>query len=164
MIPGAGPVPTLLVAGYLGVGKTTLIAGWLARRPTGQRWAVLVNEFGAIGIDRALLGGGAEVFEVAGGCACCASAVAFRTTLVRLLRRGPWDRLLIETSGLGHPAKLVDRMREPGGCAGRAAARVPGRAAGGGRPTGHSTGRGWRRRRNRSAAKRGRCGPGDCCA
>jgi G3E family GTPase len=107
------PVPTLLVTGFLGVGKTTLLAGWLARRPAGERWAVLVNEFGAVGIDRAQLGGGADVFEVAGGCACCAAEVAFRTTLTRLLRRGPWHRLLIETSGLGHPAQLVDRLREP---------------------------------------------------
>jgi G3E family GTPase len=113
MTIGAGPVPTLLVTGYLWVGKTTLLRGWLARKPAGERWAVLVNEFGAVGIDRALLGGGAEVFEVAGGCACCAAGLVFRTTLTRLLRRGPWHRLLIEASGLGHPAQLVDQLREP---------------------------------------------------
>jgi G3E family GTPase len=53
------------------------------------------------------------VAEVAGGCACCAAQVAFDATLTRLLRRGPWDRLLVETTGLGHPAQLVDRLRRP---------------------------------------------------
>jgi G3E family GTPase len=111
-------VETILVTGFLGAGKTTLLSGWLAARPAGERWAVLVNEFGALGVDRALLGGdgaGGEVAvaEVAGGCACCAAQVAFDATLTRLLRRGPWDRLLVETTGLGHPARLVDRLRAP---------------------------------------------------
>lgn len=111
-------MPTLLLTGFLGAGKTTLLGGWLAARPAHERWAVLVNEFGALGVDRALLGGdapGAEaavaVAEVAGGCACCAARVAFAATLTRLLRRGPWDRLFIETTGLGHPAALVDQLR-----------------------------------------------------
>ena len=112
------PVDTLLVTGFLGAGKTTLLSGWLAARPAGERWAVLVNEFGALGVDRALLGGdgaGGEVAvaEVAGGCACCAAQAAFDATLTRLLRRGPWDRLLLETTGLGHPAGLIDRLRAP---------------------------------------------------
>jgi G3E family GTPase len=114
----AAPVPTLLLTGFLGAGKTTLLRGWLARRPADERWAVLVNEFGALGVDRALLGGdGADarvmVAEIAGGCACCAARVAFGATLARLLRRGPWDRLFIETTGLGHPGELVDQLRSP---------------------------------------------------
>jgi len=115
----AVPVPTLLVTGFLGAGKTTLLAGWLAHRPAGERWAVLVNEFGRLGIDAALLArdgdrpGAVEVAEVSGGCACCAARVAFTATLTRLLRRGPWDRLLIEATGLGHPAQLIDALREP---------------------------------------------------
>jgi G3E family GTPase len=114
----AAPVPTLLLTGFLGAGKTTLLRGWLAGRPAGERWAVLVNEFGALGVDRALLGGdGADaqvvVAEIAGGCACCAARVAFGATLTRLLRRGPWDRLFIETTGLGHPGELVDQLRSP---------------------------------------------------
>jgi G3E family GTPase len=113
------PTETLLVTGFLGTGKTTLLRGWLAQRPPGERWAVLVNEFGALGVDRALLGGDAvgsdtgevAVAEVAGGCACCAAQVAFGATLTRLLRRGPWHRLFVETTGLGHPARLVDQLR-----------------------------------------------------
>jgi len=136
--PSSRPVETLLVTGFLGAGKTTLLRGWLAARPAGARWAVLVNEFGALGVDRALLGAGPEpgpgavreaggsgagrrtpdagevaVVEVAGGCACCAARVAFGTALTRLLRRGPWDRLFVETTGLGHPAGLVDQLRAP---------------------------------------------------
>ncbi|MFM1991237.1 MAG: hypothetical protein RJA99_4194 [Pseudomonadota bacterium] len=112
------PTETLLITGFLGAGKTTLLSGWLAERPPHERWAVLVNEFGALGVDRALLGGdGADaavaVAEIAGGCACCAARVAFDATLVRLLRRGPWDRLFVETTGLGHPAQLLDRLRAP---------------------------------------------------
>jgi G3E family GTPase len=112
------PVPTLLLTGFLGAGKTTLLSGWLAERPAHERWAVLVNEFGALGVDRALLGGdGADpavlVAEVAGGCACCAARVAFATTLTRLLRKGPWDRLFIETTGLGHPSALFEQLRAP---------------------------------------------------
>ena len=123
------PVDAVLVTGFLGAGKTTLLSGWLAARPAGERWAVLVNEFGALGVDRALLGGdGADgevaVAEVAGGCACCAARVAFGATLTRLLRRGPWDRLLVETTGLGHPAGLVDALRAPA-LAGRIALRAP---------------------------------------
>jgi G3E family GTPase len=112
----AAPIDTLLVTGFLGAGKTTLLSGWLAERPPQERWAVLVNESGALGIDRALLGGDGPdarvaVAEIAGGCACCAARVAFGATLTRLLRRGPWDRLIVETTGLGHPAELVDQLR-----------------------------------------------------
>jgi G3E family GTPase len=112
----AAPIDTLLVTGFLGAGKTTLLSGWLAERPPQERWAVLVNESGALGIDRALLGGDGPdarvaVAEIAGGCACCAARIAFGATLTRLLRRGPWDRLIVETTGLGHPAELVDQLR-----------------------------------------------------
>jgi G3E family GTPase len=134
----AAPIDTLLVTGFLGAGKTTLLSGWLAERPPHERWAVLVNETGALGIDQALLGGDGPdarvaVAEVAGGCACCAARVAFGATLVRLLRRGPWDRLFVETTGLGHPAELVDQLRGlsaaapglSGGLSGRLALRPP---------------------------------------
>ncbi len=114
--PAARRTPVLLVAGFPGAGKTTLIAGWLRERPAHERWAVLVNGSGALGVDVALSAGDDDrlaVERVAGGCACCAAQAAFTTTLVRLLRRGPWDRLFVETSGRGHPAELVDRLRAP---------------------------------------------------
>lgn len=100
-----------LVTGFLGAGKTTAIRHWLRQRPAAERWAVLVNDFGVLSVDAAAFEDVA-VFEVAGGCACCAAAVAMRATLGRILRRGPWDRILMELSGLGHPATLVDGLRE----------------------------------------------------
>jgi G3E family GTPase len=120
-VQAGAPVPTLLLTGFLGAGKTTLLSGWLEGRPAGERWAVLVNEFGTLGVDRALLSGAGDpsqpdavgIVEIAGGCACCAARVAFSTALNRLLRRGPWDRLFVETTGLGHPGELLEQLRAP---------------------------------------------------
>jgi G3E family GTPase len=103
--------PVTLVTGVLAAGKTTAIRRWCAGRPRVERWAVLVNDFGRLAIDAAAHSG-VEVFEVAGGCACCAAVVAMRATLSRILRRGPWDRLVVELSGLGHPAQMIDLLRD----------------------------------------------------
>jgi len=111
----AKPVSTTLITGFLGVGKTTAIRHLLAHKPADERWAVLVNEFGEIGIDGATLAGddGVAIREVAGGCICCTSGPMLRVALTRLLRERP-DRLLIEPTGLGHPAGIIDSLREPG--------------------------------------------------
>ena len=107
------PVPTNLITGFLGAGKTTAIRHLLAeRRPAGDRWAVLVNEFGDIGIDAARLDDGTAVEELPGGCLCCTLGTPFRVALARLLRRSRPQRLLIEPTGLGHPARIVDQLRE----------------------------------------------------
>lgn len=107
-------IPVNLVTGFLGVGKTTAIHRLLARRPDAERWAVLVNEIGEIGVDGALLAGrGVMVEEVAGGCLCCVAAPAFTTGLNRLIRRHRPDRVLIEPSGLGHPARVLDTLTGP---------------------------------------------------
>ena len=108
-------VPTNLISGFLGVGKTTAIRYLLAHKPQHERWAVLVNEFGEIGIDGATLDNdqGVDIREVAGGCVCCTSGPMLRVALTRLLRQRP-DRLLIEPTGLGHPAGILDTLREPG--------------------------------------------------
>ena len=113
--PAASPVGTTLITGFLGVGKTTAIRHLLAHKPAAERWAVLVNEFGEIGIDGATLAGedGVAIREVAGGCICCTSGPMLRVALTRLLRERP-DRLLIEPTGLGHPAGIIDSLREPG--------------------------------------------------
>ena len=100
-------IPTHLIAGPLGAGKTTLIRHLLAQKPAGERWAVLINEFGQIGLDAALLEQGDDgiaMAEVAGGCLCCVNGAPFQVGLGRLLRKARPDRLLIEPSGLGHPA------------------------------------------------------------
>ncbi|MGA4449193.1 CobW family GTP-binding protein [Ectopseudomonas chengduensis] len=109
-------IPTHLIAGPLGAGKTTLIRHLLAQKPAGECWAVLINEFGQIGLDAALLEQGDDgiaMAEVAGGCLCCVNGAPFQVGLGRLLRKARPDRLLIEPSGLGHPAQLLAQLRQP---------------------------------------------------
>jgi len=117
-------VPVTIITGFLGVGKTTAILDLFRHRPPGERWAVLVNEFGQVGIDGAALAGvsgddgddgsGYAVREIAGGCICCTAGVKLKIGLVRLLREERPDRLLIEPTGLAHPATIVDLLRKPG--------------------------------------------------
>lgn len=109
-------IPTHLIAGPLGAGKTSLIRNLLAQRPADERWAVLINEFGLVGLDAALLtteDDGIAMGEVAGGCLCCVNGVPFQVGLSRLLRKARPDRLLIEPSGLGHPLQLLAQLGEP---------------------------------------------------
>jgi len=108
-------IPTHVIAGPLGAGKTSLIRQLMAQRPAGERWAVLINEFGQIGLDAALLtrdGDGIALGEVAGGCLCCVNGAPFQIGLGRLLRKARPDRLFIEPSGLGHPAQLLKQLGE----------------------------------------------------
>ena len=108
-------VPTTIVTGFLGVGKTTAILDLLARRPAGARWAVLVNEFGQVGLDGAILSseGGVVVREIAGGCVCCTAGPQLGVAINRLLREHRPDRLLIEPTGLASPASILDLLRGP---------------------------------------------------
>lgn len=109
-------IPTHLIAGPLGAGKTSLIRHLLSQRPASERWAVLINEFGQIGLDAALLSTddtGVSMGEVAGGCLCCVNGAPFQVGLGRLLRKARPDRLFIEPSGLGHPAQLLAQLRLP---------------------------------------------------
>jgi G3E family GTPase len=108
-------IPTHVIAGPLGAGKTSLIKHLMAQRPAGERWAVLINEFGQIGIDAALLTrktDGIALGEVAGGCLCCVNGAPFQVGLGRLLRKARPDRLFIEPSGLGHPMQLLKQLGE----------------------------------------------------
>lgn len=101
----------LLICGLPGAGKSTLLKAWLAERPDTERWALMVN--GIAGLADADRDPGVTVAMLAGGCACCSGQVVFGVTLTRLLRGGPFQRLLIEVSGIGHPGRLVDRLRIP---------------------------------------------------
>ena len=108
-------IPTHVIAGPLGAGKSSLIKHLLAQRPVDERWAVLINEFGQIGIDAALLtqeADGIALGEVAGGCLCCVNGAPFQIGLGRLLRKARPDRLFIEPSGLGHPVQLLKQLSE----------------------------------------------------
>lgn len=114
--PTIRAVPTNIITGFLGVGKTTAILHLLKRKPLNERWAVLVNEFGEIGVDGSLLegqhttGGGVFIREVPGGCMCCAAGLPMQVALNQLLVKTRPDRLLIEPTGLGHPKEVLQAL------------------------------------------------------
>ncbi|MGY5956214.1 GTP-binding protein [Kosakonia sp. BK9b] len=102
---------TNLITGFLGSGKTTSILHLLAHKDPQEKWAVLVNEFGEVGIDGALMAdSGALLKEIPGGCMCCVNGLPMQVGLNTLLRQGKPDRLLIEPTGLGHPKQILDML------------------------------------------------------
>ncbi|KZN30739.1 hypothetical protein N474_23745 [Pseudoalteromonas luteoviolacea CPMOR-2] len=107
-------IPTNIVTGFLGVGKTSAIKHLLSQKPEGERWAILVNEFGEIGIDGNLLNGQKQdsvyIREVPGGCMCCASGLPMQIALNQLLSEAKPHRLLIEPTGLGHPLEVLQLL------------------------------------------------------
>src|SRR6186997_171368 len=104
----AEKIPVTVLTGYLGAGKTTLLNRILSE-PHGKKYAVIVNEFGEIGIDNDLIiGADEEVFEMNNGCVCC----TVRGDLVRILdglmkRKGKFDAIIVETTGLADPAPVA---------------------------------------------------------
>ncbi|MGF1765277.1 CobW family GTP-binding protein [Aliivibrio kagoshimensis] len=106
-------VPTNIITGFLGAGKTSAILQLMAKKPKGERWAVLVNEFGEIGIDGSLFQGQQNkkqhvfIREVPGGCMCCAAGLPMQIALNQLLSEAKPDRLFIEPTGLGHPKEVL---------------------------------------------------------
>lgn len=104
-------VKTYLITGSLGVGKTSLIQQLLQQKPANQQWAVLINEFGKIGVDQALLDEQAvTITEIAGGCVCCTSGAPFQVGLTKLLKEAKPQLLFIELSGLGHPIQVQRQL------------------------------------------------------
>jgi G3E family GTPase len=106
-------IPVTVVTGFLGAGKTTLLRRFLAA-PEGQGTAVIVNEFGAVGIDDTLLREATEEIVLLGnGCVCCITRTDLQVALRRLVfdrERGtvpPFARVVIETSGLADPAPIL---------------------------------------------------------
>lgn len=113
------PIPTQLITGFLGAGKTTLIRHWMSQKPANEHWAVLINEFGEIGIDDHLVGApesrasGLTLRQVPGGCLCCSAGLSLQVALHDLIRHVRPDRLLIEPTGLGHPRELLQSLSGP---------------------------------------------------
>jgi G3E family GTPase len=101
-------IPVTVLTGYLGAGKTTLLNRILSE-PHGKKYAVIVNEFGEIGIDNELVvGADEEVFEMNNGCICC----TVRGDLIRIIdgllkRKSQFDGILVETTGLADPAPVA---------------------------------------------------------
>src|SRR5216110_1745225 len=101
-------IPVTVLTGYLGAGKTTLLNRILSENH-GKKYAVIVNEFGEIGIDNDLIiGADEEVFEMNNGCICC----TVRGDLVRIIdglmrRKGRFDAIILETTGLADPAPVA---------------------------------------------------------
>lgn len=112
----ADRIPTHILTGFLGAGKTTLLRHLLAQKPAEEVWAVLVNEFGQIGLDGVLLdtdpAQGIAIREVSGGCLCCSSQLPMQVGLSRLLTQAKPQRMFIEPTGLGHPLQLVEQLTE----------------------------------------------------
>ena len=103
--PESDRIPVLVVSGFLGSGKTTLVRRLLAEaQAAGERLGVVVNDFGSLGIDRALLGAGsARSVELAGGCVCCELSDELVVVLEEMRAGAALDRIVIETSGLALP-------------------------------------------------------------
>ena len=115
-------IPCTLVTGFLGSGKTTLINQLIADKSTDERWALLINEFGRIGIDAALVSSSQDsnsaqnniaIREVSGGCICCTSQLPLQIAISRLLSDHHPQRLLIEPTGLAHPRELIRQLSAP---------------------------------------------------
>lgn len=115
-----GKVPATVVTGFLGAGKTTLIRN-LLQTANGRRIALIVNEFGDVGVDGELLKGcgdalcsDEDIVELANGCICCTVADDFVPTMTKLLERDePPQHIVIETSGLALPQPLVRAFNWP---------------------------------------------------
>jgi G3E family GTPase len=106
--PVPGKIPVTVLTGYLGAGKTTLLNRILTEEH-GKKYAVIVNEFGEVGIDNDLVvGADEEVFEMNNGCVCC----TVRGDLIRVLqglmkRKGGFDAIVVETTGLADPGPVA---------------------------------------------------------
>ena len=108
-------VPLNIITGFLGVGKTTAILDLLKNKPVGERWTVIINEFGRVAIDNSVIEsyklGDVEIKEVAGGCICCSASSTFQAALaVALFKTNP-NRIIIEPSGLGFLSALDEALQ-----------------------------------------------------
>ena len=103
-----------LFSGFLGTGKTTAIRSLIEQKPESEQWLIIVNEFGEIGIDGAVLSdNGIPVAEISGGCLCCTAGAQMGDTVKKMLKQNQPHRMLIEASGLAHAAGVIDELKAP---------------------------------------------------
>lgn len=108
-------IPCNVITGFLGVGKTTTIQSLLKNKPASESWAILVNEFGQVGLDALLIESSINpqeksvyIKEIPGGCMCCSAGLPMAVALNQLIKQAKPDRLLIEPTGLGHPKEIIN--------------------------------------------------------
>ena len=108
-------IPVNLITGALGSGKTTFIQDLLAQKPHHEFWAILINEFGEIGIDAEIVNdsnANIAIKDIPGGCICCSAKLTLKVSLTELIRNHRPYRLIIEPTGLGHPEKIIDIVQD----------------------------------------------------
>jgi G3E family GTPase len=108
-------IPVHVLSGFLGAGKTTAIKDVLSRRADRERIAVVVNEFGTLGVDGALLSDCASCIlkEIPGGCVCCTAMADLEASLEEVSDLVAPTRFVLEPTGLARPSELVDLLRGP---------------------------------------------------
>jgi G3E family GTPase len=108
-------IPVHILSGFLGAGKTTAVKDLLARRADRERIAVVVNEFGTLGVDGALLSDCASCIlkEIPGGCVCCTAMADLEASLEEVSDLVAPTRFVLEPTGLARPSELVDLLRGP---------------------------------------------------
>ncbi len=117
-MPQQTSLPTHLITGLLGSGKTTTLRQLLLQKPAHERWGIIINEFGEVDIDAATLQSQKSndtVLSVSGGCVCCSAQYGLTQAINQLMAEptaSPISRLFIEPTGLGHPAKIIDTLTQ----------------------------------------------------
>lgn len=117
-MPRQPSLPTHLITGLLGSGKTTTLRQLLQQKPAHERWGIIINEFGEVDIDAATMqnqDSNDSVLSVSGGCVCCSAQYGLTQAINQLLvesKEKSISRLFIEPTGLGHPAKIIDTLTQ----------------------------------------------------
>lgn len=106
-------INVILLSGYLGSGKTTLIRKTLSRQSDNEELLIITNDFGKASIDNIFLGENSDTVDISGGCICCTGEIELQQALIRAARDGRYRTIIIEASGISRPGPLVDIFHRP---------------------------------------------------